>query len=191
MEKTLTSNESLAIITEMIAKAKRESTGDGGFQLLLWGWVIAICNFGHYALEKMEYSAPYIVWLLIIPAAIVSFYKGFRASQAARAKSHLMVVLNQLWIVIFVGILIILSFMNALDFQHNPVILILAGIGVFTSGALLRENLVRWGGIFLLLAGLIGFLVPVTEQNLVAGIGIVVGYLVPGYRLKKNSRERI
>jgi low temperature requirement protein LtrA len=81
--------------------------------------------------------------------------------------------------------------MGTLDFQHNPIILLLAGVGIFTTGTLVRENLVRWGGIFLLIAALTGFLLPVTEQYLVAGIGIVVGYLVPGYHLKKKSLERV
>jgi hypothetical protein len=191
MEKTLTSNESLAIITEMIAKAKKESTGDGGFQMLLWGWVIAVCNFGHYTLEKLGYAEPYIVWTLVIPAAIISFVKGFRSAKNAPAKSHLTTVLSQLWIIIFISMIVVLVFMGTLDFQHNPIILLLAGVGIFTTGTLVRENLVRWGGILLLLAAFIGFLLPVTEQYLVAGIGIVVGYLVPGYHLKKKSLERV
>ena len=52
MEKELSSKESLAIITQMISKAKKEAAGDGSFQLLLWGWIVAICNFGHLYLGE-------------------------------------------------------------------------------------------------------------------------------------------
>lgn len=78
MEKELSSKESLAIITEMIGKAKREAAGDGSFQLLLWGWLVAICNFGQYALEKVGYEMPYIVWLLLIPGTIISIWHSVR-----------------------------------------------------------------------------------------------------------------
>ncbi|MCS5490863.1 hypothetical protein [Algoriphagus limi] len=191
MEKSLTSNESLAIITEMIAKAKRETVGDGGFQMLLWGWVVAICNFGHYALEKMNYGAPYVVWLLIIPATLVSFIKGYHLSKKAPAKSHLTRVINQLWIVIFVGMIIVLAFMGQLNFHQNPIILILAGIGVFGTGALVQEKIVRFGGVFLLVSAAVSFFLPVTDQYLLSGLAIVVGYLIPGYHIKKKSLERV
>ena len=77
MEKELSSKESLALITEMITRAKRETAGDGGFQMLLWGWVIAVCNFGHFTLEKLGYEHPYYVWILVAPAALISFWKVF------------------------------------------------------------------------------------------------------------------
>jgi hypothetical protein len=89
MEKELSGKESLALITQMISKAKREAAGDGSFQLLLWGWVVAICNFGHYTLEKIGYEAPYIVWLLIIPATGVSIWDSIRKRNRARVKTHL------------------------------------------------------------------------------------------------------
>lgn len=191
MEKGLTSHESLAIITEMIAKVKKEAAGDGSFHFLLWGWVVSLCSLGHYALEKATYEHPYYVWILIIPATFFSFFWGYRKKVNAKIKTHLDQVLNQVWMGVFVAILIVLAFMPVLGFNHNPVILILAAVGVFVTGSLIRVTVIKMGALVLAIGAVVAFMVPVSEQYLVAGIAMVSGYLVPGYYLKYTHRERI
>jgi|AntRauMFilla1563_2_1112583.scaffolds.fasta_scaffold03666_2 hypothetical protein len=191
MKKEMSSKESLELITQMISRAKEEAAGDGSFQLLLWGWVVATCNFGHYILEKVGYDTPHIVWLLIIPATGVSIWDSIRKRNRARVKTHLDDMLVGIWISVFIGIMITLGFMASLGFQHNPVILILAGIGVISTGVLVRVNVVRNGGILLMAAAVVAFLLPVIDQYLVAGIAMIFGYLVPGYYLKTTYRERV
>lgn len=191
MEKQLSSSESLALISEMIQKAKKEAAGDGSFQLLLWGWVIALCNFGHFTLAKLGYAMPYVVWLAVIPAVIWSFVHEFKKRKASRVKTHLDDFLGQLWIAVFTGMVIILSFMPVLEFRHNPIILILAGVGVFVTGAIIKDKSVKLGGLVLFLGSIVGFLQPVDEQYLVAGIAMILGYLVPGYVLKNKFKSRV
>ncbi len=191
MEKELSSKESLAIITDMITKAKKEAAGDGGFQILLWGWVVSCCNFGQYALEKGGYSTPYVVWLLIVPTVLVSIVWGKGKSRRTKIKTHLDEVMNLLWIGIFVGIMIVLTAMPKLGFNHSPVILILAAIGMFTTGSLIQVRAVKFGAATLALGAIIGFQLQPSEQCLVSGLAILLGYLVPGYYLKNMYRERI
>ncbi|WP_111391576.1 hypothetical protein [Algoriphagus aquaeductus] len=191
MEKQFSSSESLALITEMIQKAKKEAAGDGSFQLLLWGWVIALCNFGHYYLAKSNFEMPYVVWFAVIPAVIWSFVHEIRKRKTSRIKTHLDDFLGQLWIAVFVGMVIILSFMPVLEYRHNPIILVLAGVGVFSTGAMIRDNSTKLGGAVLFLGAIVGFLLPVNEQYLTAGIAMVLGYLVPGYMLKSKFKNRV
>ncbi len=191
MEKEMSSKESFALISEMIGKAKKEAAGDGSFQFLLWGWVVALCDFGHYSMEKAGYEHPYYVWLMIIPAVAWSFLHEFRKKRVARIKSHLDHVLGQLWIGVFSAMIVVLASMSSLNFRHTPIILLLAAVGVFTTGGMIKLNLVRWGGVVLGLSALLGFGLPTTEQYLVGGIAMVLGYLVPGYYLKRNYRERV
>lgn len=191
MEKELSSKDSLALISEMIGRAKKEAAGDGSFQLLLWGWVVALCNFGHYALDKSGYAYPYAVWTMIVPALIWSFLHEYSKRKKARIKTHLDHALGQLWMGVFSAMIIVLASMPRLDFRHTPVILLLAAVGVFTTGGIIKVNLVRWGGLILAIGGLIGFTLPASEQYLVGGIAMVLGYLVPGYYLKNNYRDRV
>ena len=184
MEKELTSKESLELITEMIENVKKTAAGKGGFQMLLWGWAVALGNFGHYILAKLGYETPYVVWLGLIPVFGFSIWYGIKSSRKLGVKTHYDGILNQLWIMVFVGIIIVLAFMGSLNFYQNPIILILAAVGVFTTGTMVKNNPIKFGGIFLMTASVICFLLPVTEQYLVSGIAIAIGYLVPGYSLK-------
>lgn len=93
--------------------------------------------------------------------------------------------------VVFVGIMITLAFMPVLGFNQNPVILIITGIGMFVTGALIQVPIVRNGGVLLLAAAVIAFLLPVSQQFLLSGIAVILGYLVPGYYMKKKYRERV
>jgi len=95
------------------------------------------------------------------------------------------------WIMVFAGIIITLAFMPMIGYNQNPIILILAGIGILTTGALIRENFLRGGGILLMIAAVISFLLPISAQYLVSGVAMVLGYLLPGYYLKENCRERV
>ncbi|MHA7130544.1 hypothetical protein [Algoriphagus namhaensis] len=189
MEKELTNQESLELITQMIAKAKKQASGDGGFQLLLWGWAVSLCNFGHYTLLKLDYAAPYVVWLLLVPIVGVSIWHSKRKPRNKGVRTHLDQVLNQMWFMLFLGIILVLAFMGQINFHQNPIILILAAIGVYTTGAMVKVKLIKFGGVFLLVSALVSFFLPVPEQYLASGIAIVIGYLVPGYSLKKGERE--
>lgn len=191
MEKELTSKESLSLITEMIGRAKREAAGDGSFQLLLWGWVVAVCNFGHYLLGKLGYEMPYIVWLLIIPAVGLSIWKGVQEKRKARVKTHLNEVIIQLWLAVFIGMICLIAFMPIVNFNHNPIILLLAAVGVMTTGAMIKDGTLKIGGWLLIVGAIVGFSVPVNDQYLVGGIAIILGYLVPGYLLKKKYKNRV
>lgn len=190
MEKELSSKESLALITEMISRAKKEAAGDGSFHLLFWGWVIAVCDIGHFVLSKVDFEAPYIVWVLVIPATIISIVFSRRMAAKARIKTHIDTVLGELWLVVYMVIITLVAFMSVLNFNHNPVILLVSALGVFITGSLIRAKALKFGAVMLALGALIGFMVPVDEQYLVAGIAMILGYLVPGYYLKSSYREQ-
>ena len=89
------------------------------------------------------------------------------------------------------GIAIILAFMSTLSYNHNPVILVLAALGVFCTGSMIKDPIVRLGGLVLAAGAVIGFMVPMSEQCLVAGIAFIFGYLCPGFYLKSKYRARV
>lgn len=191
MEKSLTSAESLAIITEMISKAKRETSGDGSYQLLLWGWAVSLCNVGQYILEKLDFEKPYLVWLVLVPTIFLSVRWGYLKAKNSQVKSHLGTMVNRVWIAVFVAIMMVLSAMPTLGFNHNPVILLLIAVGMYTTGCIIRTALFTYGAVVLAIGAIIAFQLPVVEQNLVAAIAIILGYLVPGYYLKNSYRGRV
>jgi hypothetical protein len=87
-DESLTTQQSLNIITEMINNAKG-NVKENSIYFLLWGAVIAIANIGMFTLIKVNYPHPYIVWLMAIPAWIVTMITGYQQGKRARVTSHL------------------------------------------------------------------------------------------------------
>lgn len=190
-ESELTNSESLQIITDMIQQAKRNIAQKGSFYFLLWGWVVMIGNFGQYLIQKFDlYPAPYIIWIITIPAVIVTIVYSMRQNQKVKAASQFDSIYANLWTAVFVVLMTVLVFMSKIDYNHNAVIMLLAGLGTFVSGKLLKFVPLTLGGIALWLAAIVSFNVSVLDQNLVAGIAIIIGYLIPGYLLQRAERGK-
>lgn len=188
-EKKLTESESLEIITTMISRAQNNYQRGGSFYFLMWGWLISLANLAFYYLADFTtYEHPYLVWLLTFPGAVISVIYGARQSKKATVQTHLDKMNKHVWIAIGTGIIIILVFMARLDFNQNAVILLFAGIGTYITGQLLKFKPLVAGGIVLGLAAVVAFNVTINEQYLVGGIGIILGYLVPGYMLQSKEK---
>ncbi|RED99834.1 DUF92 domain-containing protein [Marinoscillum furvescens] len=188
-DKALTHEESLNMITAMIRQAKSNYQKGGSFYFLLWGWVVMLANFAHYYfLSFTSFEHPYIAWLVTIPAGIGSAIYGARQKQQAGVTTPMERLYGHVWAAVGVGIILALMFMRQLDFNHSAVILLLAAIGTYISGQMLRFKPLVFGGVALLLASILAFNVPVVDQLLVGGIGILAGYLVPGYLLKNKEK---
>lgn len=188
LEKPLDHKKSLDLITEMISQAKCNYSREGSFYFLLWGWVVMLANFGHYILQVyFEYPRPYLVWLATIPAGIISIVHGARRSKKTQVTSHLDRMYSQVWLAAGLGVVIALLNMSTLSFYHNAVILIFASMGTYISGHLLKFKPLILGGVALAISSIVAFQVSEINQYLVGGIGVLLGYLVPGYLLKNKQ----
>lgn len=182
----LSAQESLDLITNMIREAKG-NIQQNAFHFLLWGWVVVSANLGMYTLAKIGYPRPYIVWLITIPAWIISFYVGYKRGKASRRRTHFDQISMWLWICFGVCIFTLIGFGYKLNHQLNPLIVTISVIPTFTSGLIIRFKPLMLGGAALWIFGIIGFLTPHALQPLVGATGIVCGYLIPGYLLQNRK----
>ena len=182
----LTAQESLHIITSMIHEAKGNAQKNG-FHFLLWGWVVAVADLGMYTLTQLKYPHPYIVWVITVPAWIISMYVGFRQSKEARKTTHLDMISAWLWICFGICIFTLVAFGGKINYQLNPVIITLSAIPTFISGVIIRYKPLMFGGGVMWVAGIICFLSPMEVQPLVGAAAVLCGYLVPGYLLRKKD----
>src|SRR5687767_9350597 len=110
----LSANQSLDIITQMINQAQGNVRGSS-LHFLLWGWVIAIANLGMFTLIQLEYSRPYIVWLITIPAWITSMYFGYKQGKAVRITTHIDKITMWMWIVYGCSIFTLIFFGRSIN----------------------------------------------------------------------------
>lgn len=179
--------QSLDLIQSMIRRAQGNVRANS-FYFLLWGWIVTAANLGMYSLMKFtDYEHPYIVWLLIIPAWIVTMIYGSRQDRQARARTPIDRVNMWLWIAYGIAILPFVLFMEEIRYNINPVILIVTAVPTFLSGIIIRFRPLLIGGILFYLFGMLCFMVDPINQYLVGGLAIICGYLIPGYLLKHQK----
>ena len=177
--------ESLSIIHQMIRQTRGNMRG-AGFHLILWGWVALLGNLGHYALWAFtDYAHPYIVWLISIPAWMVSMWYGRRKEERERVVNYSDRLIMWTWVAL--GMLIIFSGQFA---EMIPsMILIFAGMATFISGCIARYKPVIYGGSAFWVFAAIAMAVSPMNSLLVSAGAIMVGYLIPGYMLKNQTEK--
>ena len=173
----------------MIHTAKG-TIANNSFYFLLWGWVSVIGNLGHYILLKYTaFEAPYSIWLISIPAAIVSFTYGYIQGKNARVKTYSSNVTFWVWMCFMVNLVLLLIFMNSINYNINPLIMMFAAMATFLSGIVLKFKPLKIGGILFWILAIVAFLSSYENQMLIAAISLVTGYLIPGYMLKNRSNN--
>jgi hypothetical protein len=182
-DENLTTEESLNIITEMINKAKG-NVKENSVYFLLWGVVIAIANLGMFMLIQLDYSRPYLIWLIALPAWGLTIYTGYKQSKKARSTSHLDRISVWLWFSFGIIIFTLVGFGKMINYQLNPVILLFSAIPTVVSGVIIKFRPLIIGGIIFWLMGIACFLVGGPWQFLIGAFAVTAGYLIPGFMLK-------
>ena len=96
-EKKLSEQESLALITNMIQRAK-SSYHDSGASLLLWGTVVTIASFVSYLRETLHFSIGFDIWLILLVAIIPQVFISIKERKQRQFKSHTDIALNAVWL---------------------------------------------------------------------------------------------
>jgi hypothetical protein len=171
----------------MIEQAKG-NLQQSSFYFLLWGWVVVLANLGMFSLLKFsDYPYPYAVWLITIPAWIVTFIYSYKQKQSAGYISHLDHVTLWSWISYGICIFTIVAFGAKLNWNITPIILVLSALPTLLSGVILKFRPLIMGAITFWIIGIVTFMLDYEWQYLAAAIAITMGYLIPGYMLKSRN----
>jgi hypothetical protein len=185
---TLSPQQSLDLIQAMINETKG-NVRDNSFYYLFWGWVLIVAHVGSFTLSKIEFEYPFAVWLIVIPAWIISFVYGSRQRKShKRTTTHLEKINITLWVSFGVLAVVIPFFGSFINYQINPMILLVGSMATLASGVILKFKPLMIGGIIFFVFGLSCFFFSNEHQSLLSALAIALGYLVPGYLLKLQKR---
>jgi hypothetical protein len=189
MEKVISQQESLKLIAQMIHQAKKKAAG-GSFYFLFWGYVVLMAYLGHYFLLLADFAIPYAVWLITIPAGIVSGIYSARMKKKATVKTYTDHIYHNIWLSLLIPLLTTIFFGGQLGYENlTGMILMLAGVGVFLSGQVMKFRPLIIGAIIVWTGGICALVLNSEVQYLIGAGTIILGYLVPGYMLKKAEKN--
>ena len=188
MEETLSEQQSLSIIEEMINKAKNNFS-ESGTLFILWGVVILLCSVVHFACAyffDLEHS--WYIWALTWPTAIFQIIYIKRREKKQKAKIFTDEILKYMWIAFFLclALLVLILIYQRSFITVNPAILVMYGIPTFLSGIILKFKPLVVGGICCWLLAIGCTLTHWHFQLLYIAAAAIAAWIIPGIYLRKK-----
>lgn len=190
-EKSMTGEDSLRIITDMINKTK-VSISQGSFHLLFWGWLIFACSLSEYLLWKFtDFPTPYYVWFLVVPGVFVSLIYGFVKGRKEQIYTYATSIYVWTWIAFLLGAIVLyIVTMKSME-SFGPLIMTMAAIPTMISGIILRFRPLIIGAGFFWLFAIVSTFGSQEISALAMPFAIAAGYIIPGYLLKSKGHAGI
>jgi len=196
------SGTNLRLIEEMLYTAKKEVKDNGAF-FLLWGWLVFIAATTEFALHwfspdlkalhigsSVSIDMQGICWLILMPlGGIASIFLSRKQSREEKVKTWFDDVMKYLWIAFGVVLFIVLFTMGYDHVNLFPIVIALYGLGLFITGGVLKFNPLIIGGIFSWVLAFASLFVADEYTNLCLASSVLIGYIIPGYMLKKQSKN--
>lgn len=188
----LSPQESIKVIEQMIAQAKHKIT-DNGTLYLLWGWVILFCSLGHFLLISLRWvSHPGWIWFTTCIAAIFHVLFLSKQEKELNHKTYTQEMIAYVWIT-FGVCMAVTSFMFGKEGKWPdmyPIIIMIYGIPTFLSGALMRFNPLKVGGIACWILAVVASIAPIKFVLLILALAVIIAWIIPGYMLQHQYKKQ-
>ena len=209
-EKKLSEKESLALITQMINKAK-DSYHDTGIGAMMWGSVIAICSLVKLSEIQFGYKLPFDIYLLTLLAIIPQIFITIKEKKERKIKSYDDAYMDYIWLGFGICIFLLIHIINlvfnawspvsqeynsltghASSFHFSefisPLFLMLYGLPTFITGAACKFKPMLWGGLFCWVCSVITVYTPLRIDLLLTALAAIAAWFIPGLIMEKEYR---
>ena len=186
-EKMMTGEDSLRVITEMINKT-RVSVAQASFHLLLWGWLIFACSLSEFVLWKYAgWANSWYVWFAVIAGVFVSLAYGFVKGKRERIFTYGTKIYIWTWIAFFLASVVFFIVFPVKTGNVGKYMLLIAAIPLLISGVILNFWPMMWGAVAFWILAILAHFGGETVSGLAMPAAMVIGYLVPGYLIRKRG----
>jgi hypothetical protein len=190
-EENFSPQESLQLIQSMIAKTRRDMS-DNSIYFLLWGWVTFAACAGQFILKNVvHYEKHYLIWLLVIPATILSAYLGMKENKKKEASTYIGDSMKYLWMGMGISYFVLSMILSKMGWDTNifPFFILLYGLGTFISGKLLQFTPMVIGGSLAWGLAILSTYFNYDYQMLFGAAAILISYIIPAYMLRSKNKN--
>ncbi len=192
-EKSMSEKESLALISDMISKAKNHYY-ESGLGALLWGFTNVICfTLAYMDATLAGFKMPFDPFYLMGITFIVQFYFDRKEKKLKKTVTYKDEAHQYVWAAFGISlfILIIVNNMIHIGYIVFPLLLLLFAIPTFISGCINKFKPFIIGGIACWILCIITFLYQSYLTYLLVAFGAGVAWIIPGLILRKRFNKNI
>ncbi len=199
MDKKMDHEQSLALINEMIVRARNNLRKGSMRPMLLCGYSgtgIAVANF--VLLHTLnDPNLAYLVWWLMFPVGIAAFLMVGRRREAL-VKTHIDKIISTVWIAFIICMCVFFAVIYTVVFKKHdprilflvtPVISVMIGGAQYISACVYRcKSLYYAAGVFWIGAIACSFFRQ-DFQLLIFAVSLILGYIIPGHYLNGQIKK--
>ncbi len=215
-ETPMNEQESLRLITDMIAKAKASHFHEDGTSAILWGSVIGFCGLMSFAERYFQFDIGFDVWILTLIAIVPQIIISIRESKNRVVKTDLQMAMDAVWTVYGISIFAMIAYINIIPystanlfaqtgislFQKNTngvvapfrayalssssLLMILYAFPTLVTGLARCFKPMIYGAIACYIFFFISLYTSTTYDNLLAGMAGISNWLIPGLILRNR-----
>ncbi|MDH6357548.1 hypothetical protein [Parabacteroides sp. PF5-9] len=207
MEQKFNEQDSLQLISEMIAQTRSNIGKGDAFSYLVIGYALVVASLLDAILMYVltpSYMAHWI-WALLGPVLFISFYKNGKDGKKAIVRTHMDTITTAIWVgfmialILLFGILFGFAYATRNDvfmWMITPSVLILTGLGQYVTAATCKYKPFYWGAWGFWLGAIACFIYYVVAhepagQYVIFALCIAVGYIVPGHMLNRKTEKNV
>jgi hypothetical protein len=217
-EKQLSEQESLQLITEMIAKAK-SSYHENGTSAILWGSVIAICGFVRFAELYWHFHIGFDIWFLTLAAFIPQIFITIRGRKNRKVISHTEAAMNAIWMVFTISMFALVFYLNVVpnitdhyligtgtkilvttaegktyNFHYDvpsgaSLLILMYAIPTFATGLAYKFKPMIYASVLCYLFFIVSCFTPIAYDMLLNGSAGIFNWLIPGLVLRRKFKK--
>lgn len=210
-EKTMTEQESLALITSMINRAK-DVNHSTGLTSIMWGLVIMVCSLVRLAEIHFDFRLPFDIYLLTVLAIAPTIYFSVKEKKERRVTGYKDDFIDNTWLAFGISIFLLSIIMNVLFARLRPLtdsvelatgknivyfmyeymgalFLMLYGLPTFITGTSMKFKPMIWGGIICWVSCLAAVFTTVKIDLILTAISALFAWFIPGMILEKEYRK--
>lgn len=210
-EKTMTEQESLALITSMINRAK-DVNHSTGLTSIMWGLVIIVCSLVRLAEIHYDFRLPIDIYVLTVLAIAPTIYFSIKEKKERRVTGYKDTFIDNTWLAFGISIFLLSFIMNVLFARLRPLtdsvelatgknivyfmydymgafFLMLYGLPTFITGTSMKFKPMIWGGIICWVSCLAAVFTPVKIDLILTAFSALFAWFIPGIILEKDYRK--
>ena len=200
MDTNFSHEQSLALINEMICRARNNAQAERMYSVLFWGYTVAFLALANFVLIHTlnNPNQSFLVWLAILPAWLVSYFIDRKTDRSALVKTHIDKISNIVWKGFGIGTIVFLVIIYAVAFRIkdyrlmlliNPVYMIMIGLCEFTTACIYRYKPWYWIAILFWAGAISCVFLPVDRQFLILASCMILGFVIPGHLLTRQQKQ--
>lgn len=188
--KTLNSQESLEIITRMIAETRENLERGGGTLFLIWGYTTILVAAAVMLSVNLtqNYNWQWLWWAIPVVGYILMYFN--LRNKPKPVKTYIDKFIGYIWLtigIVAIAFPIVGMFSHSANIMILPFEALLLSVGIVMTGLTIRFNALVVGGFASLALALLMFFISEGYTYVFMAI-FIVGMIIPGHILNYRGR---